>query len=513
MLREEELRSLGGEFPGEAAAGAEFIDPSHPYSSDLDIFGPRSLFHFVNRTTTRPGRDALAALMKTPPEGRPIAELQTAVRDLAPRLAYRMRIRAFGEAAGATDRPALFDGPAAAFPERRRKAIAVLLFILPPVTLAGLALAIAGFPWVAFAGPFLAQAAVNRLTGPAAAALYRSAARDARILRAYAGIISAAEAERFAAPALVSYQRLLGAGGLPASAAIRRLSNLLEWLELRSNRPLHFLANNILLWDVFFVRRIEAWRKKADPHIGGWLEAVGGIEALASLANLAFNNPDWIFPRVADNPVVADAGFRFKAAALGHPLIPAAERVTNDFEMESGGAIAVITGPNMAGKSTFLRTVGVNAVLAFAGGPVCAAALEIAPFRLAAGMKSTDSLDRRMSLFYAELERLKMILDAIRDHPGTFFIIDEMLKGTNEMDRHKGAMALMRQLIRRRATGIVATHDLELTGLAAESPAVRNYHFDGNVVGDKLVFDFKLRPGICESFNALLLMKRIGIEV
>jgi DNA mismatch repair ATPase MutS len=187
--------------------------------------------------------------------------------------------------------------------------------------------------------------------------------------------------------------------------------------------------------------------------------------------------------------------------------------VTNDFEMENGGAIAVITGPNMAGKSTFLRTVGVNAVLAFAGGPVCAAALEIAPFRLAAGMKSTDSLDRRMSLFYAELERLKMILDAIRDHPGTFFIIDEMLKGTNEMDRHKGAMALMRQLIARRATGIVATHDLELTGLSAASPAVRNYHFDGNVVDDKLVFDFKLRPGICESFNALLLMKRIGIEV
>jgi DNA mismatch repair ATPase MutS len=314
---------------------------------------------------------------------------------------------------------------------------------------------------------------------------------------------------------------MLGAAGLSASAAIRRLSNLLEWLDLRSNRTLHFFANNILMWDVFFVRRIEAWRQKAGPHIESWFEAAGGIEALASLANLAFNNPAWAFPRVADDSAfkdglvvadVAETGPRFRAASLGHPLIPAAERVTNDFEMD-GGTIAVVTGPNMAGKSTFLRTIGVNAVLAFAGGPVCAAGLEIAPFRLAAGLKSTDSLDRRMSLFYAELERLKMILDAIRDHPATFFIIDEMLKGTNEMDRHKGAMALMRQLIARRATGIVATHDLELTGLAAESPAVRNYHFDGDVVDDKLMFDFKLRPGICESFNALRLMKRIGIEV
>jgi hypothetical protein len=505
-LYEGELRALGGEFPGEATSGAEFIDPAHPYTADLDIFGPRSLFHFVNRTTTRPGRDTLASLMNTPPEGRPISEHQAAVRDLVPRLDFRMRIRAFGEAAGAADRPALFDRPAAAFPERRRKAIAVLLFVLPPVTLAGLGLTIAGFPWIAFAGPFLAQVAVNRFTGPAAAALYASASRDARILRAYAGIIAEAEAERFTAPALHAYRQLLGAGGMSASAAIHRLSNLLEWLDLRSNRPLHFFANNILMWDVFFIRRIEAWRKKAEPHFEGWFEAVGGIEALASLANLAFNNPEWAFPRVKD------AGPRFKAASLGHPLIPAAERVTNDFEM-GGGAIAVITGPNMAGKSTFLRTIGVNAVLAFSGGPVCAAGLEIAPLRLAAGMKSTDSLDRRMSLFYAELERLKMILDAIRDHPATFFIIDEMLKGTNEMDRHKGAMALMRQLIARRATGIVATHDLELTGLAAESPAVKNFHFDGNVVGDKLIFDFKLRPGICESFNALLLMKRIGIEV
>ncbi len=506
-LHEGELRSLGGEFPAEASSGAEFVDPAHPYTADLDIFGPRSLFHFVNRTTTRPGRDTLAALMNTSPEGRPISEHQAAVRDLVPRLDFRMRVRAFGEAAGGADRPALFCGLATAFPEQRRKAITAMLFVLPPVTLAGLALTIMGLPWIAFAAPFLAQVAVNRLTGPAAAALYASASRDARILRAYAGIIAAAEAERFTAPALHAYRQLLGAGGMSASAAIHRLSSLLEWLDLRSNRPLHFFANNILMWDVFFVRRIEAWRKKAEPHFEGWFEAVGGIEALASLANLAFNNPDWTFPRVTD------AGPRFRAASLGHPLIPAAERVTNDFEMDRGGAIAVITGPNMAGKSTFLRTIGVNAVLAFSGGPVCAAGLEIAPLRLAAGMKSTDSLDRRMSLFYAELERLKMILDAIRDHPATFFIIDEMLKGTNEMDRHKGAMALMRQLITRRATGIVATHDLELTGLAAENSAVRNFHFDGNVDDDKLIFDFKLRPGICESFNALLLMKRIGIEV
>ena len=187
--------------------------------------------------------------------------------------------------------------------------------------------------------------------------------------------------------------------------------------------------------------------------------------------------------------------------------------MANDYARAGSGSVDVLTGPNMAGKSTFLRTIGVNAVLAFAGGPVCAAALEISPFGLITSMKSSDSLDKRMSLFYAELVRLKMILDEIREGRPAFFLIDEMLRGTNAQDRHKGSLALMRQLLKAGATGIVATHDLDLTALAAENRHVANHHFDSRVEGDNLAFDFKIKPGVCASFNALVLMKKMGLDV
>jgi DNA mismatch repair ATPase MutS len=181
--------------------------------------------------------------------------------------------------------------------------------------------------------------------------------------------------------------------------------------------------------------------------------------------------------------------------------------------LEGQGSLFIITGPNMAGKSTFLRTLGVNSVLAFAGAPVCASTMEVSFFQLLTSMKSSDSLDKHLSLFYAELQRLKLVLDSLQSGPPIFFLIDEMLKGTNALDRHKGSVALIKQFLRSMATGIVATHDLDLAYLEKEYPQVKNFHFDSLIKGEALYFDFKLKPGICESFNALILMKKIGIEI
>jgi DNA mismatch repair ATPase MutS len=349
--------------------------------------------------------------------------------------------------------------------------------------------------------------AVNKMTGKKVASLYRSASRHFRILRTYWKILRDIEKENFESPRLTSLQGELWAGESTASFAIKKLAVLLEWLDARSSEFMHSLLNNLLLWDLQCVYRLENWKRKYAARTGLWLEVMGEIEVLSCLANLAFNHPDWAFPQIR-----AD-GFCFKASSLGHPLIAGEERVANDFSMEAQGSLFIVTGPNMAGKSTFLRTLGVNSVLAFAGAPVCASTMEVSFFQLLTSMKSSDSLDKHLSLFYAELQRLKLVLDSLQSGPPVFFLIDEMLKGTNALDRHKGSVALIKQFLRSKATGIVATHDLDLAYLEKEYPQVKNFHFDSQIKGEALYFDFKLKPGICESFNALILMKKIGIEI
>jgi DNA mismatch repair ATPase MutS len=345
------------------------------------------------------------------------------------------------------------------------------------------------------------------MTGKRVASLYRSTSRHFKILRTYGKILREIEKENFRSPRLTSLQRELWAGESAASLAIKKLAVLLEWLDARSSEFMHSVLNNLLLWDLQCVYRLEKWKRKYAARTGLWLEVMGEMEVLSSLANLAFNHPDWAFPQIR-----AD-GFCFKASSLGHPLIAGQERVANDFFLEGQGSLFIITGPNMAGKSTFLRTLGVNSVLAFAGAPVCASAMEVSFFELITSMKSSDSLDKHLSLFYAELQRLKLVLDSLQSGPPVFFLIDEMLKGTNALDRHKGSVALIKQFLRSKATGIVATHDLDLAYLEKEFPQVKNFHFDSQIQGEALYFDFKLKPGICESFNALILMKKIGIEI
>ncbi|MDX1665785.1 MAG: hypothetical protein R3350_01075, partial [Saprospiraceae bacterium] len=291
-----------------------------------------------------------------------------------------------------------------------------------------------------------------------------------------------------------------------ASQAIERLSYIISQLNVRYN-AFAILLNVFALWDLNWTFRLEKWRNDYGDQLPSWFEALAEFEAMSCMANSAFNNPEWIFPQVYDQGVL-------HIEQMGHPLIARDRRVCNDLHMPTNGHIKLITGSNMAGKSTFLRTAGINMVLALAGGPVCARVLRMPPLQVYTSMRTQDALHENTSSFFAELKRLKFILEAVEAGKNVFFLLDEILKGTNSRDRHTGSEALIRQLIRFRGAGLIATHDLELGKLEGESEGrVENLCLEVQVVDGQLHFDYRIKKGVSKSFNATLLMKNMGIQI
>jgi DNA mismatch repair ATPase MutS len=317
------------------------------------------------------------------------------------------------------------------------------------------------------------------------------------------------EGQRFTSSRLVTLQATLtGASGAPASRAFGELQRIVSFAELRHGGMAHFLFNTFLLWDVFCALALDRWRARYGGLTRGWLNALAEVEALSSLATFAYEHPEFAFPEVtAGEP-------HFKAEGLGHPLIPAGRRVDNDVSVDRTGAALMITGSNMSGKSTLLRSIGVNAVLAFAGAPVCARRLEICVLSVRTSMRIKDSLEEGVSHFYAELGRLKAVVDAVNEGDQVLFLLDEVLHGTNSRERQIGAKAVVRHLLDRGAVGAVSSHDLGLADLARESEGrVTNVHFEELVKDGKMTFDYQLKPGVVTTANALRLMKLIGIAV
>jgi DNA mismatch repair ATPase MutS len=322
-------------------------------------------------------------------------------------------------------------------------------------------------------------------------------------------MLSLIAAESFEAPLLREAQGKLRASGAEATVEMARLERILGFLFARNNEVWRFFVGPLLLWDIHCVIALERWRIRVGKHVRPWLLAIGDVEALASLAGLAFEQPDYAFPDIAPAPC-------FDAEALGHPLIAAGKRVPNDVALKGAGSALVITGSNMSGKSTLLRAIGVNAVLALAGGPVCARRLALGPVRIAASMRVRDSLSEGVSRFYAEVRKLKAVIERARETriPATLFLLDEVLHGTNSRERLIGARAIVRELVARGAMGGVSTHDLALGDMETELPgAVVNVHFEEQVSGDTMTFDYKLRPGVVHSSNALRIMRMVGIDV
>jgi DNA mismatch repair ATPase MutS len=316
------------------------------------------------------------------------------------------------------------------------------------------------------------------------------------------------EGKPFVSPLLQRLQQDIKANGEAAAPQIKAIKTILDRFDLRISILGFLFLNPFLLWDVRQMIALNNWKKKNQEALGEWFAAVAQMEVLHTLATLSFNHPDWCVPSFSQQPFVLEG------EDIGHPLIPAAARVNNDFSLQGKPKIGLVTGSNMAGKSTFLRSLGVNVVLAQMGAPVCAKQMTLSPMKLMSSMRIADNLSENTSTFYAELKKLKSIIEAVNQKEPLFILLDEILRGTNSMDRHKGSEALIHQLVRQQAVAIIATHDLELAKLEQlHSGILENYHFDVQVAGEELYFDYRLKHGICNSLNASILMKKIGIDL
>jgi hypothetical protein len=368
-------------------------------------------------------------------------------------------------------------------------------------------------PRAAFIVPFVLCLVILTSLRPRLAPNLEAASSKETALSRYAGMLAILENEKFEAPALVALQQRLRESGASATREMASLSRIVGFLDARNNEVFRFFIGPMLMWDLWCALALDAWRVRAGRVAFGWFRALAELEALASLAGFAFERPDHTFPHFVDDAT-------FEAETLGHPLIEAEKRVANDVSVSGPAHALVVTGSNMSGKSTLLRAIGINVVLANVGAPVCAKSLKIGRLVVATSMRVSDSLDEGTSRFYAELKKLKLVLDLARkakngDVEGTvLFLLDEILHGTNTRERLIGARAILRELLKQRAMGAVSTHDLGLGDLESEMPEqVKNIHFEEQVAGNVMTFDYKLRQGIVQSSNALRLMQMVGLDV
>ena len=316
------------------------------------------------------------------------------------------------------------------------------------------------------------------------------------------------ENENFGSVLLNRLKEEIQSGGGKASIEIKQLKSILDKFDLRLNIVGPLFLNSFSLWDVRQMISLNEWKRKNKKLVPQFFKTIAEVEVLNSLAAIHFNHPDWCLPQFTNEH------FFFESKDLGHPLIPQNQRIDNDFTVENKTLISLVTGSNMAGKSTLLRSIGANMVLAQMGGPVCAKSFIVSPVRLMTSMRISDNLAENTSTFYAELKKLKTIIEAVDRHEKVFVLLDEILRGTNSHDRHRGAAAFITQLIRHNAYAVIATHDLELAELRKQYPqSIENCHFDVQVKEEELFFDYKLKEGVCHSLNASLLMKKIGIEL
>jgi len=490
--------------------GSEFIDKEHPYSGDLDIFGPASLFQAVNRASSPEGRSQLSNLLGNKRTRQQILALQESVKELAGKTDWRHEMLAAGKAK--KDHRLTSEEIRDWLTEKNgflhKRKLKLLIDWLPPITFLLILLSIFVIPAGYLLIVLLLNYWINFSHLKKINQIHNKTSRQVDNLQSYSVLLKLIAEEAFQSKHLNELKKEIQSEGLPASRQLKRLSYLLYKLDYRLNMLFAIPLNLLFFWDLKQVFALEKWKTQHREPVLRWFDVLGKFEALNSLGNLHFNRPELVFPEISED------WFVFKAVEAGHPLIPAGQRVDNDFEMTGEGKMAIVTGSNMSGKTTFLRTIGINLVLAMAGGPVCARSLSCSPALILTSMRITDSLSENTSSFYAELKRLKFILDQARNGEKAVLLLDEILKGTNSRDRHTGSEALLRQLTQYRSVGLLATHNLELSKLEKEIPGkIENYNFDVRIDHGELYFDYKLHHGVCKSMNATILMKKIGIDI
>ncbi len=509
-INREEINILDHDFTNRQ--GGEFLKPEHhDYANDLDLFGKASLYQYINRTHSEQGNKMLAEWLLHPAQPTMIIKRQEAAKELAGNIFSLQQFRAYGKANPFTissekkvikwlqEENKFLINPVwkticIIFPAVATGVLLLYLFsvisssIFYPLLLLFFVIA---FSITKYIMPHYVL--LNKIV-PELETLYQS-------IRWIENLEPRTELVQ-------TLKENMQAGSHKASASIRQLKKILERLDYRYNPLVYVPLNVFFLWDLQQVIALEKWKSGKKKNVNHWFEGLAEMEVLVTLATIHFNHPDWCFPQLNSEHGV------FMAKDLGHPLIPVEKRVNNSFATKGSEQLSLITGSNMAGKSTFLRSTGINIVLAMMGSPVCARKLIISPMKVISSMRVNDNLEENTSTFYAELKKLKHIIEAVNKHEKVFLLLDEILRGTNSADRHSGSIAFIKQLVKEEATALVATHDLELTRLAEEFPGrIHNYHFDVQVKGDELFFDYILKEGICRSMNASLLMKKIGIDL
>jgi len=509
-INEEELKILGNDYL-HRSDGSEFTPALHDFANDLDLFGKSSLFQWANRCASEQGKNLFANNLMDPLPIIQIEERQAAIKELAPMVEWRQQLQSFSQQRVITKTT---EHKTNQWLSEEPKHFAsstwnLVVWIYTIITLSTLLATIfgllsSGIFMFLFAVYFIVSLFLSRNTIKP----YLHLSRIVDEISALEKLINWIESKEFTCGLLNRIKNEITAKGEKASVRIKNLKSILDRFDLRLNMVGPLFLNSFLLWDVRQMLALNEWRKKNKPIVPKLFHAIAETEVLNSTATIHFNHPDWCLPKLTDDHFV------FESEELGHPLIPKKERVDNDFLVDQNMLISLVTGSNMAGKSTFLRSIGINIVLAQMGAPVCAKRFVLSPVRLMTSMRVSDNLAENTSTFYAELKKLKTIIEAVNNAEKVFILLDEILRGTNSHDRHTGSAAFITQLIRHHAFAVIATHDLELADLKKQfSQALENYHFDVQVKGEELFFDYRLKEGVCHSLNASLLMKKIGIEL
>lgn len=491
--------------------GSNWQPAGHPYSHDLDIFGRASLYQYINRTISEQGNTILAAWLISPAPVPAILQRQEAAKELAGQQHWRQQLQAYGIANPIS---LSTENKITGWLAEENKFIhsplwKIVRWVLPAISLTVLILYSMGqletnrfLPIATLL--FILASGVSKMIMPA----YSQLSKIAPQLETLSNSVQWIEQLNTKSPYLQQVKNIFTPQEEKASQKIKGLTTILERLDYRLNFIVFIPLNTFLFWDLQQIFALENWKEKNKQNISDWFRGLGEMEAIATISNLHFNHPAWVFPKITAEEAV------FESTALGHPLIPAGKRINNSFSTKGVNKLNLVTGSNMAGKSTFLRSIGVNMVLAMMGSAVCAEQLTVSSMKVMSSMRISDNLEESTSTFYAELKKLKEIIEAVNRREKVFLLLDEILRGTNSGDRHTGSKSLIKQLIQHDAAGLLATHDLELAKLVEEYPNnIENYHFDVQVANDELYFDYKLKRGVCQSMNASILMKKIGIEL
>lgn len=509
----EGIQHMEGQWHDLGHSGECYVDEHHAFSWDLDLFGRGSLFHWMNHTGTPIGekklQDALIRPRKTPEA---IKERQEAVKELATKIGWMQAFRSASlqeRKKPIQDEHSLLDWGKKIDSRYLRPWLKWVVRLLPIGTIITIVLGLTSpdFPRYIPLLAFVIQAIASILFLFGKNNSLQVVGEYRKQIRVYEKMIHVLETEKFHSPLLRRLQgQLIYKGKETASKQIKKLDRIMDMVSLRYIQ-FYLFFDILTLWDYHCIIALEGWKAKYGKMLSHWLNVLGEVEALVSIGTIVYEEPTWTMPTILDQHVIG-------GKSIGHPLIQRKDRVTNHFEFGRDARALLITGSNMSGKSTFLRTIGINMVLAYAGAPVCAEAFSCPVMDIYTSMRVKDDIDNKVSSFYAELLRIKQVIKAANEGKHVFYLLDEIFKGTNSRDRHIGAKTLIKRLAKEQTLGLVSTHDLELAELADEAGSkIGNYHFQEYYKGDKICFDYTLYEGVSTTFNAVYLMRQIGINI